>query len=72
MVRRIRLLSAAVTVAALGTITAPPVQAATARSWCMTYCDTIHLGCRKTVGWFDKDACEEWKRGCLDGCRVNH
>ena len=72
MARRIRLLSAAVTVAALGTISAPPAQAATDKSWCMTYCDTIHLGCQKTVGWFDKDACEEWKRGCLDGCRVNH
>lgn len=72
MVRRIRLLSAAFAIAVLGTITAPPAEAVTDKSWCMTYCDTIHLGCRKTVGWFDKDACEEWKRGCLDGCRVNH
>ena len=72
MTRRIRLLSATFAIAALGTITPPPAEAANAKSWCMTYCDTIHLGCRKTVGWFDKDACEEWKRGCLDGCRVNH
>ena len=31
----------------------------------------VYLGCRKTVGWFDQDACEEWKKGYLDGCRVN-
>ena len=71
MTRRIRLLSATFAIAALGTITPPPAEAANAKSWCMTYCDTIHLGCRKTVGWFDQDACEDWKRGCLDGCRVN-
>jgi hypothetical protein len=71
MVRRIRLLSAAVTFAALGAVTAPPAEAAAKKGWCMTYCDAIHLGCKKTVGWFDQDACEEWKRGCLDGCRVN-
>ena len=72
MVRRIRLLSATFAVATLGTITPPSAEATTDKSWCMTYCDAIHLGCRKTVGWFDQDACEEWKRGCLDGCRVNH
>jgi hypothetical protein len=71
MTNRIRLLSATLAIAALGTIPPPPAEAATDKSWCMTYCDAIHLGCRKTVGWFDQDACEEWKRGCLDGCRVN-
>jgi hypothetical protein len=72
MVRRIRVLGLAVTVAGLGLIPAPRAEAATDKSWCMTYCDAIYLGCEKTVGWFDPEACEEWKRGCLDGCRVNH
>jgi hypothetical protein len=71
MVRRIGMLSAALAVVTLGATTAPSSAAARTRAWCMTYCDTIHLGCQKTVGWFDPDACEEWKRGCLDGCRVN-
>ncbi|MCK5488648.1 MAG: hypothetical protein KAI98_01595 [Gemmatimonadetes bacterium] len=71
MKSRIRLLIAAVAVAALGTIAAPPAEAAKGKAWCMTYCDTIHLGCQKTVGWFDQQACEDWKKGCLDGCRVN-
>jgi hypothetical protein len=71
MSRRLRILGATIAVAALGAMTPQPAQAATGKTWCMTYCDTIHLGCKKTVGWFDQDACEEWKRGCLDGCRVN-
>ncbi|MDP2470578.1 MAG: hypothetical protein Q8W45_02835 [Candidatus Palauibacterales bacterium] len=56
-------------VVALGA-TARPSSAAE-KSWCMTYCDAIHVGCKKTLGWLDDDACEEWHEGCLDGCRVN-
>jgi len=37
----------------------------------MTYCDVIHLGCQKTLGWFDMEGCDQWKKGCLDGCKVN-
>jgi len=70
MMRRIGMMSAALAVVTFGATPAPSAAAA-ARNWCMTYCDAIHLGCRKTVGWFDQDACEEWKKGCLDGCRVN-
>jgi hypothetical protein len=39
--------------------------------WCGLYCDAIYVGCTKTVGWLDDDACEEWHLGCLDGCNVN-
>ena len=70
MRRRISLLGSAVAVAVLAT-TASPARAATDKAWCMTYCDAIHIGCQKTLGWFDLEACEQWKKGCLDGCRVN-
>jgi hypothetical protein len=30
----------------------------------------IYIGCSKTFGWFDEQACEEWKEGCMDGCRA--
>ena len=42
-----------------------------AKQWCMTYCDAIQVGCEKTIGWLDPDACTEWHAGCLEGCRVN-
>jgi len=71
MVSRIGILRAAVAIAALGLVAAPPARAEMAKSWCMTYCDMIELGCEKTLGLFDQDACEEWKQGCMDGCRVN-
>jgi ABC-type sugar transport system substrate-binding protein len=73
MIRRIGILCAAGAVLALGTAPVPPAQAAAAaaKTWCMTYCDAIQLGCRKTVGWFDQDACDRWWDGCMDGCRVN-
>jgi hypothetical protein len=68
---RIGTLAAAGTVIAL-TAAPPPTPAAVAavRKWCMTYCDVIHVGCKKTIGWLDQEACEEWHKGCLDGCRV--
>ena len=70
MLRRMGLVGAAVAVVALG---AGPerAEAAADKTWCMTYCDAIHLGCKKTVGWFDEEACEHWKKGCLDGCKIN-
>lgn len=73
MNRRIGMLSVAL-VAIVASAPPSPSRAAEAeadKSWCMTYCDAIYLGCMKTFGWFDEDACEEWKQGCLDGCRVN-
>ena len=48
MMRRIGMLSAALAVVTLGATTAPSAAAAKTRTWCMTYCDTIHLGCQKT------------------------
>ncbi len=71
MMRRIWVLSSALAVVTLGVATTPPPEANAARTWCMTYCDAVHIGCSKTVGWFDQNACEEWHDGCLDGCRVN-
>ncbi len=71
MSTRLRILGAAISVAALGVTTAPEAIATVGKTWCMTYCDAIHAGCKKTVGWFDQAACEEWWQGCLDGCRVN-
>jgi len=73
--RRIGMLSVAL-VAIVASAPPSPSRAAEAaveanKSWCMTYCDAIYLGCMKTFGWFDEEACEEWKEGCLDGCRVN-
>lgn len=70
MRRRIGLLASALAMVVLVT-TAPSPARAAAKSWCMTYCDAIHLGCQKTLGWFDMEACEQWKKGCLDGCKVN-
>lgn len=54
-------------------VAAPPAargEAAAGRTWCMTYCDAIHVGCKKTLGWLDEQACDDWHSGCLDGCRV--
>ncbi len=48
-----------------------PTAAEEAGKWCMTYCDAVHVGCKKTIGLLDAEACEEWHKGCLDGCRVN-
>jgi hypothetical protein len=70
MMRRIGVMSAALALMAVGPTGAPEVAAAD-RTWCMTYCDAIHLGCKKTIGLFDAETCEHWKAGCLDGCRVN-
>jgi len=70
MRRRISLLGCAMAAAVLATAPSP-ARAATDKTWCMTYCDAIHIGCEKTLGWFDMEACEQWKKGCLDGCRVN-
>jgi hypothetical protein len=67
MGRRIGLLTGALAAIAIPA----PASAAAAQSWCMTYCDVIHVGCKKTLGWLDMEACEEWKKGCLDGCKVN-
>jgi len=66
--RRIGLLLTAVALTSLG---APEAGAAADKAWCMTYCDAIHLGCKKTLGLWDQETCEQWKAGCLDGCRVN-
>lgn len=71
MKRRLALLSAAVALTALGRAPAPADAAQAAGRWCKTYCDAIHVGCRKTIGWLDEDACEQWHSGCLDGCDVN-
>ena len=71
MFRRMGLLGTALVVVAIGADTTPANAAAARKTWCMTYCDAVHLGCKKTVGWFDENACEEWKKGCMDGCRVN-
>lgn len=71
MMRRSGALIAAVAVISVGTTPAPAAEAAADKTWCMTYCDVIHKGCTKTFGLWDADACEEWKAGCLDGCRVN-
>lgn len=49
---------------------AVPEAPAAQTSWCGTYCDAVHLGCLKTIAWFDEEACWEWYEGCLDGCRV--
>lgn len=65
------MLSVAVLATALGLGPATVEAAATTeKTWCMTYCDVIHIGCLKTLGWFDDQACDEWKEGCLDGCRA--
>jgi hypothetical protein len=71
MERRIGLLTGALAAIAIAIPAPAPASAAADRSWCMTYCDTIHVGCKKTLGWLDMEACEEWKKGCLDGCKVN-
>ena len=71
MKRRFAILAAATTLGILGPAPVPAEAAAAAGKWCMTYCDVIHVGCEKTIGWLDDDACEEWHKGCLDGCRVN-
>lgn len=71
MWRRSAMTGAALLFVGLGIGTGPADAAVAAKTWCMTYCDTVHLGCRKTVGWFDMEACDRWLEGCLDGCRVN-
>jgi hypothetical protein len=70
MKRRVELLSVVALTAILGS--GPPTARAAEveRTWCMTYCDVIYIGCSKTFGWFDEQACEEWKEGCMDGCRA--
>lgn len=71
MPRRIRLLGGAAALLALMTPSPSSAGEAADRAWCMTYCDAIHVGCQKTIGWLDMEACDEWQKGCLDGCRVN-
>lgn len=72
MKRRLLAVAASAVLMGLGAAPAPAEGAVlAAKKWCMTYCDAIHLGCQKTIGWFDDNACEEWHEGCLDGCRVN-
>jgi len=67
---RLAILATALAISAAGP---PPAGGATvsARTWCGTYCDVIHVGCKKTLGWLDPDACDDWHAGCLDGCQVN-
>jgi hypothetical protein len=64
-------LSAVAVALALGGTPEGGGAAEAAGKWCKTYCDGIHVACQKTVGWLDEDACDEWHRGCLDGCDVN-
>ncbi|MCK5484174.1 MAG: hypothetical protein KAJ13_10730 [Gemmatimonadetes bacterium] len=71
MNRRIAMLLAAFVAIVASAPPLPSEAAVVGKTWCMTYCDVIHLGCKKTFGWFDQEACEEWKMGCMDGCRVN-
>ena len=72
MLRRIGVMSAAIAVMALGTTTVPSAEAAAAgKTWCMTYCDAINIGCRNSIGLWEPETCEHWHAGCLDGCRVN-
>lgn len=71
MRQRIALLAAVAGLLTLGTVTPPAEGAEAARTWCMTYCDAVHVGCKKTIGLLDQEACEEWHEGCLEGCRVN-
>jgi len=70
MMRRIGVMSAAMAVVALGP-TGAPEAAAAGKTWCMTYCDAINVGCKHSIGLWEPEACEHWYAGCLDGCRVN-
>ncbi|MFQ5746051.1 MAG: hypothetical protein ACE5HF_02375 [Gemmatimonadota bacterium] len=58
--------------AAAATIIGTPRPASAKVDWCGLYCDVIYLGCKKTIGWLDQDACDEWHQGCLDGCDVKN
>ena len=71
MNRRLAVLAAATGLLAAVSIPQSVGAAEAAGTWCMTYCDAIHVGCEKTIGWLDETACQEWHKGCLDGCRVN-
>lgn len=39
---------------------------------CQLYCETITVACKVTFGKIDEDYCEEWREGCVAGCRVEH
>lgn len=71
MTRRLAMLTAGSVLLALGAPPSGARAAVVAGKWCKTYCDVIHVGCKKTIGWLDEDACEEWHQGCLDGCDVD-
>ena len=71
MMRRLGVVTAATALLLVGQSPGAAAATETAGKWCKTYCDAIHVGCQKTIGWLDEDACEEWHRGCLDGCAVN-
>lgn len=76
--RRFMLALAAAAVLAAGTAEPKPARAATAATaatvaatnWCFLYCDSIYLGCKALVGKVDEEACKEWRKGCLEGCKV--
>ena len=71
MSRRLGLLAAVAALLGLGAEVDGAGAAEASGKWCKTYCDAIHVGCEKTIGWLDDEACDEWHRGCLDGCEVN-
>lgn len=59
----------ALMIAAAASLSAGRPDAGVARTIsCGLYCDVIDLACRKSIGWLDLDACQQWHEGCLDGC----
>lgn len=59
----------ALAVLGLSGLSGPDVPAAEA-GFCRLYCESITVGCKVTFGKIDEDYCEEWREGCVEGCRV--
>lgn len=60
----------ATTALVLTSLTGPQVPEAEA-GFCRIYCESVTVGCKVTFGQVDEDYCENWREGCIDGCRVD-
>lgn len=59
----------ALAVLGLSGLTGPAAPEAEA-GFCRLYCETVTVACKVTFGKIDEAYCEEWREGCVAGCRV--
>lgn len=68
--RRMTLTGAALLALVTGVLPGTRPAPAEAANLCLTYCDSIYVGCLAVIGSLDRQACVEWRAGCREGCRA--